>query len=63
MYLKEKRDGQIKGRGCAGGLSQQECTENIDTSSLTVSLAAIMLTSTIDAFKRRDVATINIPGA
>ena len=62
MYLKEKRDGRIKGRGCADGRPQQEYTEKIDTSSRTASLAAIMLTCMIDAFEKRDVATADIPG-
>ena len=63
MYLKEKRDGRIKGRGCADGRPQQEYTEKINNSSPTASLAAIMLTCMIDAFEKRDVATANIPGA
>ena len=63
MYLKEKRTGEIKGRGCADGRSQREYIKIIDTSSPTVSLVAILLTCMIDAFERRDVATVDIPGA
>ena len=32
MYLKEKRDEGIKGRGCAGGQPWRTCTNKIDTS-------------------------------
>ena len=63
MYLKEKRDRRIKGRGCADGRPQQAYTKKIDTSSPTASLTAIMLTCMIDAFEKRDVATVDIPGA
>ena len=63
MYLKEKRDGRIKGRGCADGRPQRVYTSKIETSSPTASLAGIMLTCMIDAFEGRDVATVDIPGA
>ena len=63
MNLKEKRDGRIKGRGCANEQSQQEYTDKIDTSSPTVLLAAIMLTCMIDAFERRNNASVNIQEA
>ena len=36
--------------------------QKIDTSSPTASLAAIMLTCTIDAFEKRDVVTVDILG-
>ncbi|KAL7525565.1 hypothetical protein ACHAXR_001062 [Thalassiosira sp. AJA248-18] len=63
MYLKEKQVGRIKGQGCADGRPQRLYTDKIETSSPTASLVGIMLTCMIDAFKRRHVATINIPGA
>ena len=63
MYLKEKRDGSTKGRGCADGRPQRLYTSKIETSSPTASLAGIMLTCMIDAYERRDVATVDIPGA
>jgi len=49
MFLKEKRDGTIKARGCSNGRSQCECTTKADTSSPTVSLEAMMMSCTIDA--------------
>ena len=63
MYLKEKRDGRIKGRGCADGRSQQKYTEKIDTSLPAASLATIMLKCMITAFKRRDFTAVDIPGS
>ena len=63
MYLKEKRDGKIKGRGCADGRPQRLYTSKVETSSPTASLAGIMLTCMIDAHEKRDVATVDIPGA
>ena len=61
MYLKEKRDGKIKGRGCDVGRPRQEYTKTIDTSLPTASLTAIMFMCMIDAFKKRDIVTVNIP--
>ena len=51
MYLKEKRDGNVKGRGCADKRSQQLYISKIKTSSSTAALAAIMLTCVNDAFE------------
>ena len=63
MYLKEKRDGRIKGRGCADGRPQRVYTHKNDSTSPTASLAGLIMTCVIDAFERRDVATVDIPGA
>jgi hypothetical protein len=63
MFLKKKRCGRIKGRGCADGRKQRPYTAKEDASSPTVSIEAVMLSCTIDALERRDVATVDIPGA
>ena len=63
MFLKEKRGREVRGRGCADGRSQQLYISKIKTSSLTAALATIMSTRMIDALKKRDVATVDIPGA
>ena len=63
MYLKEKRDGRIKGRGCADGRPQRLHTTKMESSSPTASLAGLVMTCVIDAYERRDVATCDIPGA
>jgi hypothetical protein len=63
MYLKEKRDGRIKGRGCADGRPQRVYTDKSEAPSPTASPAGVMLTCVIDAFEERNVATCDIPGA
>jgi hypothetical protein len=63
MFLKEKRNGTVKGRGCADGRKQREGTKKEDASAPTVAIESLMLSCTIDAMERRDVATVDIPGA
>ena len=63
MFLKEKRDGSIKGRGCADRRPQREYITKEDSTSPTIAIEALMLSSIIDAPERRDVATCDIPGA
>jgi hypothetical protein len=63
MFLKQKRNGTIKGRGCADGRKQRQYTAKEDASSPTVAIESVMLSSVIDAMEGRDVATVDIPGA
>jgi hypothetical protein len=63
MYLKQKRCGRIKGRGCADGRKQCLYKTKEETSSPTVSTEALFLTSLIDAEEEQKVVTVNIPGA
>ena len=49
MFLKQKRCGRIKGRGCADGQKQRVWTNKEDATSPPVSTEAILLTSVIDA--------------
>jgi hypothetical protein len=63
MFLKEKRDGTTKGRACADGRKQQEGSTKSDATSPTVSLEAVLITSTIDTFEGRDIAIVDVPGA
>jgi len=63
MFLKEKRDGTIKVRGCADGRSQWEYTTKVDTSSPTMSLESIMISCAIDTREGRHLAVMDIPGA
>jgi len=63
MYLKEKRCGKLKSRGCADGRKQRLYTNKNETTSPTVALASIMLSCAIDTHEGRDVATVDIPGA
>jgi hypothetical protein len=63
MYLKQKRCGKIKARGCADCRKQRLYKSKEKTSSPTVSTEAVFLTSVIEAQEHRKVMTINIPGA
>jgi hypothetical protein len=63
MFLKEKRCGTIKGRGCADGRPQRDYMSKQETSSPTVATEALMLSCVMDAAEGRDIATCNIRGA
>ncbi len=63
MFLKEKRCGTIKGRGCADGRKQRDYMTKQETSAPTVATEALILTCVVDAIEDRDVATCDIPGA
>lgn len=63
MFLKKKRDGTMKGRGCADGKKQRGTMTKAETALSTVSTEAIFLVVTIAAKEIRDVAVMNIPGA
>jgi hypothetical protein len=52
IFLTEKRDCVIKGRGCADGRKQRAFIEKEQSSSLTVSLEALLLTCVIDALEK-----------
>ena len=62
MFLKEKRDGNIKDRGCADGQKQQLWMQKEQTSSSTVSNQALFLLCLINAKEQRDTATADVPG-
>ena len=63
MFLKEKHNGSTKGRGCADGCRQRLHTAKEDSSLPTVAIESVMISCVIDAKERRDVATVDIPGA
>eukprot|EP00980_Cylindrotheca_fusiformis_P017053 scaffold5233_cov88-Cylindrotheca_fusiformis.AAC.1 len=63
MFLKEKRSGKIKGRGCADGQKQRIYKTKEETSSPTISVEALFLSCLIDAIERRHVMVVDIPGA
>jgi hypothetical protein len=63
MFLKEKRDGSLKGRTVAGGNKQRDYISKEDASSPTVATEAVLLSCIIDAKEGRDVAVIDIPNA
>ena len=63
MYLKEKRCGKIKARGCDDRRKQRIYTDKQEATSPTVSLVALILTCVIDAVEEHDFVTVNIPGS
>jgi hypothetical protein len=63
MFLKQKRCGRIKGRGCADGRKQRAWKTKEESSAPTVAIESLFLSATMDAKERRDVATADIPGA
>jgi hypothetical protein len=63
MFLKKKRCGMIKGRGCADGRKQRLYKTKKETSAPTVAIEALMLSCTIDAMEKHTVVTCDIPGA
>jgi hypothetical protein len=63
MFLKQKRCGKIKARGCADGRKQRLWKTKEETSSPTVRTESVYISATIDAMEHRHVATCDIPGA
>ena len=63
MFLKRKRCGTMKGRGCADGRPQREYISKEESSSPTVSTHALMGQCLINAIEERKVATVDIPAA
>jgi len=62
MFVKRKRDGRLKARFCANPKGAER-VNNDDYSSPTVTTEAIFISSAIDAFERRLVATVDVEGA
>jgi hypothetical protein len=63
MFLKQKRDGKIKGRTVAGGNKQCDYISKEDASSPTVATEAVILSCIIDAKEGRDIVVVDIPNA
>jgi hypothetical protein len=61
MFLKQKRDGKIKGRTVAGGNKQRDYISKEDASSPTVAMGSVLLSCIIDAEREQDVAVVDIP--
>ena len=63
MFLKRKRSGKIKARGCADGRPQRAYIPKEDARASTVSTEVVFMTAVIDAMENRTVAVVDIPGA
>ena len=62
MFLKQKRNRSIKGRGCADGRPQRLYKSESETSFPTAATESVFITGLIDAQENRDVAAVDIPG-
>ena len=62
MFLKRKRCGKVKGRGCADGRKQRAYISKEEATAPTVSTEAVFLTAIIDALEGREVAVLDVPG-
>ena len=58
MFLKQKRCGKIKGRGCADGRKQRLYKSKDETSSPTITTEALFITCLVDAIENRYLATL-----
>jgi hypothetical protein len=58
MFLKEKRDGSLKGRSVAGGNKQRDCISKEDASSPTIATEAILVSCIINDKVERDVRSL-----
>ena len=63
MFLKRKRCGKCKARGCVDGRPQRKCISKEESSSPTVSIYAWMTSCLMDAIEDRHVVTCDIPAA
>ena len=63
MFLKKKRSGLIKARGCADGRPQREYITKLESSSPCVKTHALFLSCIVDAFENRGVVVADIPAA
>jgi hypothetical protein len=62
VFLKEKKDRDIKAISCANRNPQRENIAKEEAAAPTVALESVFNTSTIDAKESRKVVTVDIPG-
>ena len=62
MFLKRKRCGKIKGRGCADGRKQRAYIVEKESTAPMVSTEAVFLTAVIDTLENRNVTVLHVPG-
>ena len=63
IFLKEKRDGNVKARSCVNGSVQREQVAKEEAAAPTVALESNFISATIDAKEKQKFVTIDIPGA
>ena len=65
LFLKKKRDGELKSRMCANGSKQRtyDGYDKNDAASPTAATESVFITGVIDALEGRAVAILDLPGA
>ena len=63
IFLREKRDGNVKARSCANGSVKRKHVAKEEAAAPTVAIESVFVTATIDAKEKQEVVTIDIPGA
>ena len=63
MFLKQKKDGKIKGLTVAGGNKHRDYISKEDSISSTVAIESVLISFIVDAKEDRNVALIDIPNA
>ena len=63
MFLKEKRNENIKALRCADRNKQRKKYKNSDVMSPPVSKEVVLIFAMIDAYEERDVAVLDVPVA
>ncbi len=63
IFLKEKRNGNVKAQSCANRSVQWNHIAKEEVALPIVGLESVFATAAIDARENREVVTINIPGA
>lgn len=63
IFLKEKHTGEIKSRTFVNGAPQRKYIPKEDAASPTAATDSVMMVGAINAHERRDVATMDLPGA
>ena len=61
MFLKRKRNSQVKARGCTDGRPKQEYITKLESSSPCVKTYALFFSCIADAFENRCVVVADIP--
>jgi hypothetical protein len=63
IFLKQKRDGKIKGKTVDGGNKQHDYISKEDASSPSVATESVLLSCIIDTEEERGVTVVDIPNA
>ena len=63
LFFVTKKNGILKGRQCANESPQRAYTDREEAASPTASTDSVLISASIDAQERRDVASIDVPNA